>query len=71
MMLFYAGPDEVNELAFKTTDRIYVLEGRLSEIKYEYGVVYVRWTTSQQRVVFQFGNVEIYILGTNSPLYDS
>ena len=71
MMLFYAGPDEENELAFKTTDRIDTLEGRLSEVKYEHGIAYVRWTTSQQRVLFQFGNVEVYILGTKSPLHDS
>lgn len=63
VILLYAGPDEDNEVAFKTTERPHIMEGRLDGVKSKNGILHVRWKTQRERTVFRAGDVEVYLMG--------
>ena len=63
VLLLYAGPNETNEVAFKTDERLEMAEGKLGSVKSRDGVTTVQWSTSNQRLVFSLGDLEVYMLG--------
>lgn len=71
VLVLYAGPDEINEIAIKESDaeKLQVLEGTLEDSASVDGSTVVRWKTSGQRAVFVLGSLEIYVLGTNSGFF--
>jgi hypothetical protein len=63
VLVLYAGPNEINEVAFKAEASVNVLEGNLESTSSVDGITTVQWATSSQRVVFSLGSWKVYILG--------
>lgn len=63
ILLLYAGSDETNEVSFRCSSPLQVLEGKLGKTHQSNGRIAVQWETSSSRTVLKIGTLVVYLLG--------